>query len=104
MLLHVCCANCVLYPYETLKNNFDVTLFFYNPNIHPEEEYYKRLAYAKKAAEKYGLALIEGPYDKNNWLDMTDEYSDEPEGAERCQICFNIRLEKTAVFCRRKWL
>jgi predicted adenine nucleotide alpha hydrolase (AANH) superfamily ATPase len=98
MLLHVCCANCALYPYETLKNNFDVTLYFYNPNIDPKEEYYKRLDHAKKAAEKYGLTLIEGHYDKNTWLDMTYDYKDNPEGGDRCGICFYMRLEKTAVF------
>jgi predicted adenine nucleotide alpha hydrolase (AANH) superfamily ATPase len=98
MLLHVCCANCVLHPYESLKNDFDVALFFYNPNIHPEEEYNKRLAYTGQVAKKYGLTLIEGPYDKNNWLDMTNNYRDEPEGAKRCEVCFSIRLEKTAVF------
>jgi len=98
MLLHVCCANCVLHPYETLKNDFDVTLYFYNPNIHPDKEYDKRLSCARQAAEKYGLTLIEGPYDKNNWLDMTYDYRNDPEGANRCEVCFNIRLEKTAVF------
>jgi predicted adenine nucleotide alpha hydrolase (AANH) superfamily ATPase len=98
MLLNVCCANCALYPYETLKNNFDVTLYFYNPNIHPDKEYDKRLSYARQAAEKYGLTLIEGPYDKNSWLDTTYEYRDDPEGGQRCEVCFNIRLEKTAAF------
>jgi predicted adenine nucleotide alpha hydrolase (AANH) superfamily ATPase len=98
MLLHVCCANCALHPYDILKDDFDVTLFFYNPNIHPEQEYNKRLANVKKAAEKYGLNLIEGPYDSNNWLDMTNEYSHEPEGAKRCEICFSIRMKKTAAF------
>ncbi len=98
MLLHVCCANCVLHPYEILKNGFDVTLYFYNPNIHPDEEYDKRLNYAARVAEKYNLSLIEGQYDKNNWLDVTYEYRDEPEGAKRCEMCFSIRLEKTALF------
>jgi len=98
MLLHVCCANCSLHPYETLKNDFDVTLYFYNPNIHPKEEYDKRLNFAKIAAQKYGLTLIEGNYDKNNWLEMTYKYRDNPEGADRCEVCFYMRLEKTAVF------
>lgn len=98
MLLHTCCANCALHPYETLKNDFEVTLYFYNPNIHPEEEYKKRLVYAKEAADNYSLALIEAPYDKNNWLHVTNGYGDNPEGGQRCEICINMRLEKTAVF------
>jgi predicted adenine nucleotide alpha hydrolase (AANH) superfamily ATPase len=98
MLLHICCANCVLHPYVTLKNAFDVTLYFYNPNIHPKEEYDKRLAYAGQAAKNYGLTLIEDAYDKNNWLDMTYKYRDSPEGADRCGVCFCMRLEKTAGF------
>jgi predicted adenine nucleotide alpha hydrolase (AANH) superfamily ATPase len=98
MLLHVCCANCVLHPYETLKNNFGVTLYFYNPNIYPDKEYAKRLAYARQAADKYGLNLIEGPCDKNEWLDMTNGYRDYPEGGQRCEVCINIRVEKTAIF------
>jgi predicted adenine nucleotide alpha hydrolase (AANH) superfamily ATPase len=98
MLFHVCCANCVLHPYETLKNDFAVTLFFYNPNIHPKEEYDKRLDFARQAAQNYGLGLIEGPYDKNNWLDMTHRYRDAPEGGQRCGVCFFMRLEKTALF------
>ena len=98
MLLHICCANCALHPYETLKSIFEVTLYFYNPNIHPEEEYEKRLVYAKKAAENYGLAFLEAPYDKNNWFEMTNEYRDNVEGGQRCGVCINMRLEKTAVF------
>jgi predicted adenine nucleotide alpha hydrolase (AANH) superfamily ATPase len=98
MLLHVCCANCALHPYETLKNNFEVTLYFYNPNIQPDKEYGKRLVYAKKAADKYSINLIEGSCDKNEWLDMTNEYREYPEGGQRCEICICMRLEKTAVF------
>ncbi len=101
MLLHVCCANCVLHPYEILKNDFDVTFYFYNPNIHPEEEYEKRLSFTRKAADKYGLAITEGPYDKGNWIDSTYEYKNDPEGGQRCGVCFSIRLEKTAAFAAK---
>ena len=101
MLMHVCCANCVLHPYETLKNNFDVTLYFYNPNIHPDTEYDTRLNFAKHVAEKYRLTLIEGPCDKKNWINATYDYRDGPEGAKRCEVCFNMRLEKTAIFALR---
>jgi predicted adenine nucleotide alpha hydrolase (AANH) superfamily ATPase len=98
MLLHVCCANCALHPYETLKNNFGITLYFFNPNIQPDEEYSKRLLYAKKAAENYGLTLIDAQCDKNNWLEITNQYRDNPEGGQRCEVCINMRLEKTAAF------
>jgi predicted adenine nucleotide alpha hydrolase (AANH) superfamily ATPase len=98
MLLHVCCANCALHPYETVKNDFDVALYFYNPNIHPEEEYGKRLVCARQAAKNYGLTLLEGPYEKNSWLEMTNDYRDNPEGGQRCEVCIIMRLEKTAAF------
>lgn len=96
ILLHVCCGTCSLYPYFSLKNNFDVTFFFYNPNIHPEKEYIKRLECVKKVSKIYSIPLITGKYDVKKWMQLTEDLRNEPEGGRRCSLCFKIRLEKTA--------
>jgi predicted adenine nucleotide alpha hydrolase (AANH) superfamily ATPase len=96
MLLHVCCANCVQHPVTILIDSFDITLYFYNPNIHPEEEYKKRLYDVKRTAEIKILPLVIDSYDTDHWYELTDAHKDEPEGSERCRICFLMRLEKTA--------
>ena len=95
-LLHVCCANCLLYPAIALSKDFQVYFYFYNPNIHPEAEYIKRLKYIKLVSEIYGVPLIVGRYEKKMWLDRTRTLKSEPEGGLRCELCFKIRLEKTA--------
>jgi len=73
-----------------------VTGLFYNPNIQPETEYRKRLEEAKRYFKDLGILLIEGTYDPQNWNDLTAVYRNEPEGGKRCNICYRIRLQKTA--------
>ena len=96
MLLHSCCATCTAYPASMLKDSFDISLFYYNPNIFPEEEYYKRLADIRILADITGITLITGEYDKNGWDRATKYLADEPEGGRRCTLCFSFRLKKTA--------
>jgi len=72
-----------------------VTGFFYNPNIHPEDEYNRRLKTVRGVSEKTGFDLREGSYDENEWRRLISGFEDEPEGARRCGICFSMRLEKT---------
>ncbi|MCL5072141.1 MAG: epoxyqueuosine reductase QueH [Actinobacteria bacterium] len=95
-LLHVCCANCLLYPFTALSKDFQVYFYFYNPNIHPASEYIKRLKYVKLVSETYKAPLIADRYEKKMWLDRTRTLKSEPEGGLRCEMCFKIRLEKTA--------
>ncbi|MBU4450068.1 MAG: epoxyqueuosine reductase QueH [Actinobacteria bacterium] len=95
-LLHVCCANCLLYPAAALSKDFQVYFYFYNPNIYPASEYIKRLKYVKIVSEIYGVPLIVGRYEKKMWLDRTGTLKSEPEGGLRCELCFKIRLKKTA--------
>jgi epoxyqueuosine reductase len=95
-LLHVCCANCLLYPAAALLKDFQVYFYFYNPNIHPASETIKRLKYVKLVSEIYGVPLIVGRYEKKMWFDRTGALKSEPEGGLRCELCFKIRLEKTA--------
>lgn len=98
LLLHICCAPCSTYPIKALQEEYDVELFFYNPNIHPEEEYKARLEEAKKYADKIGVKFYEADYDTNIWFNCTQGLEDEPEGGVRCEICYRIRLGKTALF------
>ncbi len=98
MLLHVCCAPCCTYPVKALQDGFEVELFFYNPNIHPEEEYRARLKEAGRYAEKTGLKFHEAPYETEAWFRATSGLEDKPEGGDRCEICYRMRLGKTARF------
>jgi predicted adenine nucleotide alpha hydrolase (AANH) superfamily ATPase len=102
MLLHSCCATCAAYPISLLKEKFDITLFYYNPNIFPEEEYNRRLADIRSLADTAGTSLIEGKYDTAGWDKATRHLPDEPEGGARCILCFNYRLEKTAETAKEK--
>ncbi|MCL5070878.1 MAG: epoxyqueuosine reductase QueH [Actinobacteria bacterium] len=95
-LLHVCCANCLLYPFTVLSKDFQVYFYFYNPNIHPASEYIKRLNYVELISEIYKAPLIVDRYEKKMWFDRTLTLKTEREGGLRCSMCFQIRLEKTA--------
>lgn len=96
VLLHSCCAPCVMVPIERLKTDYEITCFFYNPNIHPAEEYLKRLAEIQNLTKKLDIQIITPEYDAEHWFDLVKELEDEPEGGARCKICFQMRLQETA--------
>ncbi len=96
LLLHACCAPCACYPIELLKGEYDITLFFYNPNIHPEPEYQARLNEIKKFCQAENIKLVEGEYDMMRWFELTKNLKYEPERGRRCDICYELRLRKTA--------
>ncbi len=102
MLLHSCCATCTAYPISLLKEKFDITLFYYNPNIFPEEEYNKRFADISMLASITDTSLIKGKYDTAGWGNATRHLPDEPEGGRRCLLCFSFRLERTAATAKEK--
>jgi predicted adenine nucleotide alpha hydrolase (AANH) superfamily ATPase len=102
ILLHLCCAPCSPYVIEVLEKTFDVTLFFYGPNIQPKEEYEFRLNEVKEFAEKIGAKLITGEYDIDEWNHFCEEKKEEPEGGSRCELCFEMRLKKTAALCKEQ--
>ena len=77
---------------------------FYNPNIHPWEEYEKRLETVKRVAAELDFPLEIAPYDPENWFALTEELKEEPEGGVRCPVCFRMRLEKTYQFMREAGL
>ncbi len=102
ILVHVCCAPDALYVAGLLRDAYEVTGYFYNPNIQPVEEYELRLAEARKVAGVLGIGLLEGPYDEERWIRMTRRFRDEPEKGRRCDVCYALRLQKTAWTAREK--
>ena len=96
VLLHICCGVCASSVVKKLREeDFNVVGFFYNPNIHPQEEYLKREAQAREVARILKFDLITGNYDKDNWIEGIKGLENEPEGGKRCSVCFKIRLQET---------
>lgn len=101
LLLHSCCGPCSTYVLEYLSAYFTVTLFYYNPNIFPEEEYQKRLQSQEKLLKQTGWAdLLPSKYDHEEFISAAKGVENEPEGGARCTECFKLRLEKTAQAAR----
>ncbi len=96
LLLHCCCGPCSTSVIERLRDEYDVAVFFYNPNISPSKEYGDRLKTEKYFCEKIGIKLIEGKYEHEKWLKDVDGLEKEPEGGKRCEICFGMRILETA--------
>lgn len=96
ILLHVCCGPCAIYVVKKLQEECDVILFFYNPNIQPEEEFNKRKAEVECWAKKENLDLIISPYKPEEWLKEIHGHEEDKEGGERCHICYRIRIFDTA--------
>ncbi len=102
LILHTCCAVCGAYLVDFLKDQFEITLFFYNPNIWPKEEYDKRLEAAKQLAKIYQINFKEGEYNYDLWLQKIRGFEGEPEGGKRCPICFRMRLEETVKLAKEE--
>ncbi|MDD4352208.1 MAG: epoxyqueuosine reductase QueH [Candidatus Gracilibacteria bacterium] len=100
LLLHTCCAPCSAYVEQVLRPNFEVSLYYFNPNIHPKAEYQTRLAELKKYAAKYEINFIEAAYQPETWFAYIKGYEEEPEGGERCRLCYRMRLEATAKYAK----
>lgn len=102
LLLHTCCGICGAWIPEKLSRQFAVTLFYFNPNIHPREEYERRLAAAREAARILSLPFIEGEYNSRHWFALARGLGREPEGGRRCVVCFEARLRRTAEEAKRR--
>jgi len=100
LFLHSCCAPCSSYVLEYLSAFFRITVFYYNPNIYPAEEYGKRVEEQKNLIEKlpsvYPIKFVEGVYDKERFYEMAKGLEQVPEGGERCFRCYELRLRETA--------
>ena len=99
LLLHSCCAPCAGEVMEALvASDIDTTIFFYNPNIHPIEEYEIRKDENIRFAKKLGMPVIDADYDRDEWFERTKGQENAPERGERCTTCFDMRFEKTAQY------
>jgi predicted adenine nucleotide alpha hydrolase (AANH) superfamily ATPase len=97
VLLHACCAPCSSAIVEWLLNNgVHPTIFYYNPNIYPLEEYETRKDESKRHAESLGITWIDGDYDHEGWLHDICGLENQPERGLRCEQCFTLRLTETA--------
>lgn len=96
VLLHVCCAPCSIYVLRELAEQFDITVFFYDPNIHPRREYIIRRDEMKAYAKQIGVPFEEGEYETQTWFARAKGMENEPERGRRCDMCFDMRLSKTA--------
>jgi len=100
LLLHACCAPCSSYVLEYLSEYFDITLFFYNPNISPKEEHDFRYAELVRLVDEMGLSLrvkvIEGAYESERFYSLSEGLEELPEGGARCAKCYDLRLSETA--------
>jgi predicted adenine nucleotide alpha hydrolase (AANH) superfamily ATPase len=101
LLLHVCCAPDASVVLERLAPEFEITIFFYNPNIHPAKEYSLRLAEMEALAQQLGFSVLPADYDADVWFQLTTGMEKMPEGGERCAVCFELRLKKTAEAARQ---
>lgn len=99
LFLHSCCAPCSSYVLEYLSPYFDITVFYYNPNITEKTEYEKRIAEVKRLIQEMGLSnvdVVEGEYDPKGFFSMAANWLGEREGGRRCYDCYRMRLLETA--------
>ncbi len=97
LLLHSCCAPCSSAVIQKLKEVFDITVYYYNPNISPVEEYEKRKAEQKRLLALWGIPLTECDYEGDAFESAVRGLESEPERGKRCNVCFALRLKKTAL-------
>ncbi len=106
LLLHSCCAPCSSYVLEYLSGFFEITVFYYNPNISPKSEFEKRVSEQKRLLSEMPCAkninFIEGNYNSEKFFALAKNLEDLPEGGERCFLCYNLRLEETASLAKEK--
>ena len=103
LALHACCAPCSSAVLERLNEAFGIELFYYNPNIAPEEEFRRRIEEQRRLVLEMplkGVRVTEGPYDAERFYALARGHEGDPEGGARCAICFEMRLRKTAEFAR----
>jgi predicted adenine nucleotide alpha hydrolase (AANH) superfamily ATPase len=99
LLLHVCCAPCSGAVIDLLlKEGLSPTVYFYNPNIYPRNEYDLRKDSIVKYVNKLHLPLVDADYDSAAWLEQVKGLENEPERGKRCSKCFDMRLERTALY------
>lgn len=105
LLLHSCCAPCSSYVLEYLSEYFEITVFYYNPNIYPPEEYHERAAEQQRLIAqlpaKHPISYVEGSYDPKQFYEMAKGLETVPEGGERCFRCYELRMREAAVLAKQ---
>lgn len=106
LLLHSCCAPCSSYCLEYLSEFFSITIFYYNPNIEPLEEYEFRVKEIERLLSempfRHPVSFIEGNWDNARYHETVRGLESEPEGGERCEKCFQMRLEEAALLAKKE--
>lgn len=106
LLLHACCAPCSSYVLEYLADFFNITIFYYNPNITEEAEYRKRVTEEQRLISqmplKNSVSFLEGKYDPERFFEMAKGMENIPEGGERCFKCYRLRIAETADIAKEK--
>ena len=101
LLLHSCCAPCSSYVISFLHNYFNITILYYNPNIYPKGEYEKRKEEQINLIKNFNnVNFMDCDYDNETYNRLVKGLENEPEKGRRCDICFKLRLEKTAVLAK----
>ena len=100
LLLHSCCGPCSTAVIERLKDYFDITVLYYNPNIEPLDEYLKRKEEQLKVLKEYNIKFKDIDYLNEEYRKKVVGYETEPENGARCHICYELRLEKTAILAK----
>jgi predicted adenine nucleotide alpha hydrolase (AANH) superfamily ATPase len=99
VLLHSCCAPCSGEVMEAIAaSGIEFAIYFYNPNIHPRDEYELRKQENIRFAEKHGISFVDADYDTENWFKRVKGLEWEPERGARCTACFDMRFERTALY------
>ena len=100
LFLHSCCAPCSSYVLEYLSQYFSITVFYYNPNIYPDEEYFKRVKeqqeFIRRFPALHPISFVEGEFEKERFYDTVRGFEQIPEGGERCFRCYELRLAEAA--------
>lgn len=104
LLLHACCAPCSSYVLELLSEYFDITLFYYNPNIYPVDEFEKRRdelsEYYQNIAYKHNIDMVSVDHDANEFYNYIKGNETEPEGGKRCFLCYRQRMERASIYAK----
>ncbi len=99
VLLHSCCAPCSGEVMEAMMaSGIDFTIYFYNPNIHPQKEYEIRKNENIAFAQKHNIPFVDADYDMDNWFARAKGMEMDPERGPRCTMCFDMRFERTALY------
>lgn len=103
LLLHSCCGPCSSYVLEYLESYFQITVFYYNPNITNKEEYEKRVEEQKRLIQQVypNVRFLEGKYQPEVFIEMSAGLEEEPEGGARCTKCYYLRMHETALQAKK---